>query len=105
MSNIFTADAAPFDPYVTPTGQQLQTAYPTDIAIEGCGPGRREEIRRIKYRGKMYTVIARDKLIPEDWLLNQVKAAAAARRELRPYAGVPPERSFRDVLVIVNLET
>lgn len=105
MSNPFTADAAPFNPYVVPEGQQLQTAYPTDIAIEGCGPGRREEIRRIQYRGKMYTVIARDKLMAEDWLINQMKAAATARRDQRPYLGVPPERSFRNVLVVVNLET
>lgn len=104
MPNTFSDSATPFDPYAPLTEPQIETAFPLDQEIEGCGPGRLETSQSIQYQGKTYTIIARDKIIAEDWLANQVRAAAYARRRVEVYRGTPPSRAFIDTLLQTDLE-
>lgn len=104
MPNGFTADATPFDPYERPTEPQVATAFPLDREIEGCGPGRIEREEAVQYQGKIYRIIARDKILAEDWLSSQTKATAYALRRVETYRGTPPARAFRDALIRTDLE-
>lgn len=66
---------------------------------DGCGAGRSEVPIQLRKNGRIYTFIARDKLMPEDPYLVLVKAAAFAIQTGEAYNGTPPNRSIRDFLI------
>ena len=105
MANVFSDPATLMDPYQLLTEPQTQTGYPLDREIEGCGPGRREVIEVFQYQGKTYRTVARDKVLAEDWLSSQVKAAAYARKEVEDYRGAPPSRALKEAVLQADLET
>ena len=95
----------PFDPYALITTQVMQTQLPTSPFVQppGCGPGRMETPFRMKSGGKMYNFVFRDKIVPEDWYLIALKAAAFSIARSEQYRGVPPSRTVRDFLVKNNV--
>jgi hypothetical protein len=96
--------STPFDPFAPITGQVMQTQLPTSPFTQppGCGPGRLESSVRIQKAGKMYNFVYRDKIVPEDWYLTALKAAAFSISRTEQYRGVPPPRNVRDFLVKVR---
>ena len=65
-----------------------------------CVVGSRTEVPvSIRKNGRVYRFILRDKIVPEDALLVMVKAAAFSVAQGEPYAGSPPSRAIRDVLI------
>ncbi len=73
-------------------GQQLRE--PVD-----CGPGRQETVARIRKDGRIYSLTIRDKTVPEDPYLVQVKAAIFAMKTAEPYMGQATPRALRDVYI------
>jgi hypothetical protein len=69
----------------------------------GCTPCRTEVKSVIRKFGRLYTLTLRDKIAIEDPYLNMVKAEAFALQQGEPFAGLTPDRSFRDVLIKSNL--
>jgi hypothetical protein len=71
----------------------------------GCSaiPGREEVPLTIRKDGRLYRIILRNKIVPEDGYLTLVKAIAFAIQNNEPYAGAPPARSVRDFLVRSNV--
>lgn len=104
MANAFTDDAVLCNPYTPPTEAQTATQYPLDQAIEGCGPGRKERTQTFQKDGKLYTVTWRDAVVPEDWLISQMKAGFYSRRRVEAFRGTPPSRAFRAGLTGLDLE-
>jgi hypothetical protein len=96
-----------FDPFAPITSQVMQTLLPTSVFTPppDCGPGRVESTVRIQRAGKMYNFVFRDKIVPEDWYLTAMKAAAFSISRTEQYRGVPPPRNVRDFLVKTNLIT
>lgn len=95
----------PFDPFAPIRTQVVQTLLsisPFTQPVE-CGPGRVEKTLRMRSGGKMYSYVFRDKVVPEDWYLVAVKAAAFSISRNEQYRGVPPDRAVRDYLVKQNL--
>lgn len=100
--------STPFDPFALITEQVMQTKLTTGGPFTpppGCGPGRVESTVRIQKSGKMYNFVFRDKIVPEDWYMTAVKAAAFSIARTEQYRGVPPSRTIRDFLVKTNLIT
>ncbi len=97
--------ATPFDPFALITTQVMQTKLTSSpfTVPPGCGPGRTESTVRIQKSGKMYNFVFRDKIVPEDWYLTAMKAAAFSIARTEQYRGVPPSRTVRDFLVKTNL--
>jgi hypothetical protein len=98
--------SAAFDPFALITTQVMQTHLTTGIPFTqppGCGPGRTESTVRIQKAGKYYNFVFRDKIVPEDWYLTAMKAAAFSIKRTEQYRGVPPPRTVRDFLVKSNL--
>jgi len=95
----------PFDPYALITVPVMQTQLPTSPFVQpaDCGPGRTETLFRMKRAGKMYNFVFRDKILPEDWYLVALKAAAFSIARSEQYRGVPPSRTVRDFLVKNNV--
>jgi hypothetical protein len=71
----------------------------------GCTtvPCRTEVTFSFKQNGRIYSFVARDKIIPEDPYFTLVKAAAFAIQQNEPYNGRTPPRSLKDFLVRSNL--
>jgi hypothetical protein len=69
----------------------------------GCTPCRNEVKTVIRKLGRTYTLTLRDKIAVEDPYLNLVKAEAFALQQGEPFAGLTPDRSFRDALIKSNL--
>lgn len=69
----------------------------------GCGLCRTEAEVVIPYQGRLYRMVVRDKIIPEDPYLVMVKAGAFAVSQGEPYPATPPERSLLDFLVKNNV--
>jgi hypothetical protein len=67
---------------------------PTD-----CSPCRQEVTTKIKYKGNIYTLIMRDKVVIEDPYLVLVKAYAYAVRTNTAYQGRIVPRAIRDFLI------
>ena len=66
----------------------------------GCTLCDRNEVPiSLRKDGRIYRFILRDKLVVEDLLLVGMKAAAFAISEGEPFAGTPPARTLRDVLI------
>jgi len=66
----------------------------------GCGLCDRVEVPvSLRKDGRIYRFVLRDKLVVEDWLQVAVKAAAFAISQGEAYAGTPPSRAIRDVLI------
>jgi hypothetical protein len=66
----------------------------------GCLLGDRTEIPvSLRKNGRIYRFVLRDKLVVEDIMLVLMKAAAFAISQGEPYAGTPPSRALRDVLL------
>ncbi len=66
----------------------------------GCGLCDRTEVPvSLRKDGRIYHFVLRDKIVVEDLLLVMTKAAAFAIMEGEPYAGTPPARALRDVLI------
>lgn len=66
---------------------------------EDCGPCRKEVTARFKYKGNLYTLVMRDKILIEDPYMVLVKAMAYATRTGGPYQGRIVPRSVRDFLI------
>jgi len=77
-------------------------ALPFDLP-PGCTPCRNEQQIVIRKFGRLYTLTLRDKIAVEDPFLNMVKAEAFALQQGEPYAGLTPDRTFRDTLIKSNL--
>lgn len=94
-----------FDPFAPITTQVMQTLLPTSGFTQpaSCAPGRTEIPVRMKRGGKMYNFVFRDKIVPEDWYLVAVKAAAFSIARTEQYRGVPPDRTVRDFLIKQNV--
>ena len=75
------------------------------IEPDGCGaiPCRNEVPISIRQNGRLYTFVLRDRVIPEDAYIPQVKAIAFAIQNNEPFAGKPAPRSVRDFLVKSNV--
>ena len=80
------------------TGQVLEE--PPDCA-RVC---RKEVTARFKYKGNLYTLVMRDKVIIEDPYMVLVKAGAYATRTGGPYQGRIVPRSVRDFLIKSTVE-
>lgn len=68
---------------------------PTCAAI----PCRVEVPVTIRKKGKLFRLVLRDKLVPEDMYLVLVKAAAYALQSGTANAALPPARSVKDFLI------
>lgn len=66
---------------------------------ELCEAGRLEVPIQIRKDGRVYTFIARDRLMPEDPYLVLVKASAFSIQTGEAYSGTPPSRAIRDFLI------
>lgn len=64
-----------------------------------CTSGRQEIHATFLKDGRMYNVVLRDKIVPEDSYLVQVKAAAFSIGMREPYMGRVTPRSVRDFLI------
>lgn len=64
-----------------------------------CEPCRREQAITIQKDGRLYRVVVRDKITPEDPFFVMVKAEAFAVWQGEPFMGRPPPRSIRDFLI------
>lgn len=64
-----------------------------------CAPGRQEVRATFRKNGRLYNVVLRDKVVPEDPYLVLVKAAAFAIRNNEPYAGRLIPRTIKDFLI------
>lgn len=64
-----------------------------------CGPCRTEIFSAVMKNGRVYRYVVRDKIVPEDPYLVQVKAAAFAIRMREPYMGRTPDRALKDFLL------
>jgi hypothetical protein len=98
--------STPFDPFAYIPGQVMQTHLTGGtpfVQPPGCGPGRVESTVRIQKGGKFYNFVFRDKIMPEDWYITAMKAAAFSIKRTEQYRGVPPPRTVRDFLVKSNL--
>lgn len=62
-------------------------------------PCRTEVPVNIRKNGRLYKLILRDKVVPEDPYLVMLKAQAFAISQGEPYVGRPPDRSVRDFLI------
>ena len=66
---------------------------------ENCGIGRDEVPMQIRKNGRLYTFIARDRVLPEDPYLIMLKASAFSLANSEAYNGRPPDRSIKDFLI------
>lgn len=64
-----------------------------------ANPCRTEVPITLRKNGRLYKLVLRDKVVPEDPFLVLVKAAAFARAQGEPYKGIIPDRSARDFLI------
>ena len=64
-----------------------------------CGPGRQEVTAKFRKDGRFYNLTVRDKVVPEDPYIVQIKAAAFATKTGEPYMGRVVPRSLRDVFI------
>jgi len=70
------------------------------VVPPGCLQGDRVEVPvSLRKDGRIYRFVLRDKLVVEDVQLMLMKAAAFAIAQGEPYAGTPPARALRDVLI------
>ena len=71
----------------------------------GCSalPCRAEVVLDIKKDGRIYHIVLRDKVVPEDPQLILTKAAAFAIQTGEAYNGSTPKRSVRDFLIKNNV--
>lgn len=71
------------------------------IEPPGCAaiPCRTEVPVAIRKGGRMYNLVLRDKIVPEDPYLVMLKAQAFAITEGEPYVGRAPSRAVRDFLI------
>lgn len=69
------------------------------VQPDGCGPGRVEVPVDLRKDGRIYHVLLRDKLMPEDPYLVLVKAQAFAIQTGEPYNGSPPDKGVKDFLI------
>lgn len=66
----------------------------------GCSLCDRTEVPvSLRKNGRIYRFILRDKIVTDDILLVMMKAAAFSISESEPYAGTPPSRTVRDILI------
>ncbi len=70
---------------------------------EGCGTGRTEVPVTIRKNGRLYRIVARDKITVEDPYIIMVKAEAFSIRTGEPFQGTTPPRAVRDYLVKNNI--
>jgi hypothetical protein len=68
-----------------------------------CSPGRQEVNATFAKDGRLYNVVLRDRIIPEDPYLVLVKAAGFAVHNSEPYMGRLVPRSVRDFLIKSNV--
>jgi hypothetical protein len=81
------------------TGTSVFTE-PTDCAALPC----RQEVRvNLRKNGRIYRFTLRDKILPDDYYLVLLKAAAFALQTSEPYNGTPPSRAVRDWLIKSNV--
>jgi hypothetical protein len=62
-------------------------------------PCRQEVPINLKYEGRIYRFVLRDKILPEDPYLVLTKATAFALQTGEAYNGDAPKRSVRDFLI------
>jgi hypothetical protein len=53
----------------------------------------------LRRNGRLYNIVIRDKVVPEDPYLVMVKAIAFAISEAEPFVGRPTDRAVRDFLI------
>lgn len=86
------------------TRSLLFQSDPTFVVPPGCALCDRIEVPvSLRKGGRIYHFILRDKLVVEDLLLVGMKAAAFSISQNEPYAGTPPSRAIRDVLIKDNV--
>jgi hypothetical protein len=66
---------------------------------EVCAPGRQEVKVTVRKNGRLYHLVMRDRIIPEDPYLVLLKAAAFSVAQEEPYMGRLVPRTVRDFLV------
>lgn len=71
----------------------------SDSAACKLQPCRQEVVINLRKDGRIYRLIARDKLTPEDPYLVLVKAAAFAIQTGEAYNGTTPTRAVKDFLI------
>lgn len=64
-----------------------------------CASGREEVRATLRKNGRLYNVVLRDKIVPEDPYLVLVKAAAFAIEQREPYMGRLIPRSVKDFFI------
>jgi hypothetical protein len=64
-----------------------------------CGAGRTEVPVTLRHQGRIYRLVARDKIAPEDPYLVLLKAQAHSLQTGEAYNGTPPNRQVRDFLI------
>ena len=97
--------AVQFNPFEPVQGTVVKSKLATSpfIQPEVCASGRKEEEWAVKVNGKLLRFTARDKIVPEDVLLNAVKAAAFSLARAEQYRGLPPSRAVRDFFIKGNV--
>jgi hypothetical protein len=81
-----------------------QEGETTLVVPPGCEIGERTEVPvSIRYKGRIYRAVLRDKVVVEDPLVVLVKASAFAIREGEPYQGQEVKRNVKDFLIKQNV--
>lgn len=100
----FLPSAFVFSPYTRVPETALQSQFPEELRPLDCGPCRVEQQFSLKMNGKLYTYTLRNKVLPEDWLINASRAEAFSIERAEEYRGTPPSRAVRDALIKSNVE-